>query len=301
MRFVVPSELSGERLDIALRALGGVSRREARRLIADGAVFVDDHRVRVQSRTVSAGATIRIGTLTPNRENPELPVLYKDDDCVAIAKPSGMPSAPTRQAAAGTALEIAQKQLDTRLQLVHRLDHDTSGVLLFARNKAAAARLSTSFRERTARRLYLALTPSPAFTSTIIDLPLEMAPGGIAVVSERGRAAETLATVLARGAERGRAHPRALLLVEPITGRTHQLRAHLAAMSAPLVGDRKYGGPESDAFGLHAAALGVFGLPVLRAPLPDALRAALVAARIPDAAIDAALEAAARHAGEGTR
>lgn len=266
-----------ERLDKALHQLFvDLSRTEARRLIAAGAVFVDGRRTRVASRPVGPGAVLRVAPATPAPPHrPPLAVLYAGRDCIAIDKPAGMPSAPTRSAAAGTALEELQLQLraagePAALWVVHRLDTGTSGVLLFARNKAAAARLSAAFREHRVHKLYVArIAGAPEEPAGRIELPLATRRGR-AVVAEDGRPALTEWRVLRRdGAS-------TLLELQPHSGRLHQIRAHLQAIGHPILGDRAYGGRAAPRLMLHAAALelpGDDGAPplLIRAPVPARL------------------------------
>lgn len=174
---------------------------------------------------------------------------------LAIDKPAGMPSSPTRQGAAGTAQHTLAAQLAQRdgrppqLWVVHRLDTATSGVLVFATTRAAAAALSRVFHDRLAGKRYVALVAGqPAADAGHITLALA-ARGGRAVVDPRGRPAETDWTVLARDADRTR------VALTPRTGRMHQLRAHLAAIGHPVIGDRLYGGPRHPRLLLHAERL----------------------------------------------
>jgi 23S rRNA pseudouridine955/2504/2580 synthase len=166
-----------------------------------------------------------------------------------------------------------------RPKLVHRLDKDTSGVLLVARTARAAAHFSRAFSGRTAKKVYWAIiTGAPSVEDGLIDLPLAKQPGTggekMHVDQENGQSAKTRYRVIDRAGNRA-----AWVELQPLTGRTHQLRAHMAAIGHPIVGDAKYGG--SDAFltggvsrklHLHARRLHVDGLdgkPVeATAPLP---------------------------------
>lgn len=250
-----------DRLDRALALLmPPLSRGEARRLIAAGSVFVDGGRCRVASRTVRAGVRLRVAAESVVTPLAPLPIVYEDADCVAIDKPADMPAAPTRSAAAGTALDRMKEQLRQRdgrpllLWLVHRLDAPTSGVLLFAKTQAAAALLGKAFQERVVVKSYLARidapSTSPLFneTSGSIDLPLRNVGGRARVVAD-GQPAHTDWEVLHRDGD-------ALLLrLRPTTGRFHQLRAHLQAIGHPIVGDQLYGGLPASRLMLHAAML----------------------------------------------
>jgi len=256
-----------ERLDRALAgSVPGLSRGAARRLIAAVAVFLNGRRCSVASRQVRPGDRLRV-TLTPQpAAAATLAVLYEDDVLIAVDKPAGMPSSATRDAAAGSAQAILEAQLRAgsgarpRLWLVHRLDAPTSGVLLFARTADAARALSADFAAGRVQKLYLTLVAgAPAVEQGRIDLPLRVARGR-SVVADTGRPAATSWCV------RRRAAACTLLEVTPHTGRMHQIRAHLAAIGHPVLGDRAYGGPPAPRLMLHAVALS-FAHPLTRAPL----------------------------------
>lgn len=253
------------RLDQAIAAsLAGVSRGQARRLIGAGAVFLEGRRCRVASRLVRSGDRVRVGAAEPTTVE-SLPILFEDDDVIAIDKPPGVPTAPTRQAAAGTAYETLRAELrrrggDTRLWTVHRLDAATSGVVVFARNAAAARALSRAFQEHLVDKRYVALVSgTPRDDEGRIDTAIEVA-GGRAAVSQKGKAASTSWRVQARGVHD------AVLELSPRTGRMHQLRVHLAALGHPIVGDRLYGGSAAPRLMLHAERL-VFPHPKRSEPI----------------------------------
>lgn len=237
-----------------------MSRGAARRLIAAGAVFVNGRRCRVASRLLRPGDRLRVSDAPVPAPSAPLPVLYEDASLVAVDKPAGMPAVPTRAAAAGTAQEILEKQIGgqgrrVRLRPVHRLDADTSGVLLFAKTAAAAEALSAAFRERDAEKWYLAVVAAepPAERGTI-EAPM-VANGRRARVAVPGKPALTEWIVL-------RSAPGATLVaLRPRTGRMHQLRVHLRHAGMPVVGDRLYGGRPAPRLMLHAATL--------RVPHPD--------------------------------
>ena len=175
---------------------------------------------------------------------PGLPdLLHEDRDLLAVHKPSGLLSVPGRSA--DTADSAASRLQDARppgnlpaVYPVHRLDMDTSGVLLFALRRKAEARLQQQFRARSVAKVYLARVWGRVREDTgLIDLPLSHTGSTppTSRVDPEGKEACTAYTVLARDAVSS------LLRLEPQTGRSHQLRVHLEALGHPILGDRFYG------------------------------------------------------------
>lgn len=258
--FTASTEDDGERIDVVLaRHVPGLSRRRARVLLGAGSVHVDGRRVGVLSRRVRAGAEVVC------HDNPFAAavsqaldasrVLYEDEAFVAIDKPADVPSHPTLARRQGTALQLLEEHLRRRegrkvaLWPVHRLDAGTSGILLFAKTRAAARSLGERFARREVRKRYLAVVrghPSPAEGE--VRLPLAEGPLR-AEADPLGREARTRYRTLATSPGA------ALLEIEPETGRMHQIRVHLAAIGHPIRGDRKYGGPPAPRLCLHASAL----------------------------------------------
>jgi len=236
------------------------------KLLRTGQVRVDGKRVKAGHR-LAAGETVRVPPLEEGaaRAAPLAPrtqaaprraaeermvelllrsVIHKDDWLIAIDKPAGL------AVQGGTRTELHLDGLldalrfgaGERPRLVHRLDRDTSGVLLLARSARAAATLGETFRAKTARKLYWAAAiglPKPGAGK--IDLALAKLPGRagerIRPDEEEGRRAVTRYRVLEHAGTRA-----AWLALMPITGRTHQLRVHCAAIGHPILGDGKYGG-----------------------------------------------------------
>jgi 23S rRNA pseudouridine955/2504/2580 synthase len=267
-----------------------------------GQVRVDGRRARAGAR-LEAGQRIRVPPLggddrpRPASQRPPPPdaaeaeavralVIHRDDQVIAIDKPPGLAvqgGTGTRRHLDGM-LDALRFDAPERPRLVHRLDKDTSGVLLLARSAAAAAALTRSFRAKTARKVYWALVvgvPKPARGT--VDLALAKAPGrgGEKVVSGIPSAKRAL-TRYAVVEHLGRKV--SWLILEPLTGRTHQLRAHCLALGTPIVGDGKYGGAAAFLPGaelerrldLHARALRIphpgGGTLEVTAPLPGHMR-----------------------------
>jgi 23S rRNA pseudouridine1911/1915/1917 synthase len=286
----------GERLDVFLsRAVAGLSRSQARRLIDDGLVTVDGTPERPSYR-LPGGARVA-ATLPPTEETEAaaeripLTVIYQDEDVIVVDKPPGLTVHPAPGHRSGTlvnallALDPGLAALRDRIRpgIVHRLDRDTSGLLVVARNEGARDGLIRQLKQREVSKTYLALVQDvPQPPQGTIEAPIGRHPRNrkkMAVVAG-GREAET------RYRLRETVDGFALLEVEPVTGRTHQIRVHLAAIGHPVVGDAVYG-KRSEFVGrqfLHAWRL-AFDLPSsgrrveFESPLPADLRAALARLR----------------------
>jgi 23S rRNA pseudouridine1911/1915/1917 synthase len=246
----VPEGLDGERLDAALARMFGLSRSRAAELIGDGLVLLGG-RTASKSDRVLAGDPLQV-TLPRPAEPPRpvkvegLVVLYEDDDIVVIDKPRGVAAHPTPGwsgptvtgglAAAGHTL--ATSGAAERQGIVHRLDANTTGVMVVAKSERAYSALKRAFRERTVDKRYHALVQGhPDPLRGTVDAPIGRHPSGdgrFAVVSD-GRPSVTHYDTL----EAFRAA--SLISVHLETGRTHQIRVHMAALRHPCVGDLLYG------------------------------------------------------------
>ncbi|MEX2043361.1 MAG: RluA family pseudouridine synthase [Patescibacteria group bacterium] len=226
-------------------------------------------------------------------EPPPPAVLRDDPDFVAIDKPAGLAVHPGAGRRSGTLLDWLARHVPQvgsleRHGLVHRLDKDTSGILLVAKTAEAAAALSKQFKDRTVTKTYLALVRGiPAEPEAELDAPIARhhADRKKFAVRPDGKAAVTRYKVIERLANDS-GPDYALLEVEPKTGRTHQIRVHLAAMGNPITGDATYGAavPGLDRQFLHAAKL-AFKHPrtgqavTVSSPLPADLKSFLEALR----------------------
>lgn len=257
-RYAFRQAAAGQRLDHAVaRNVPEMSPDLARALIERGSVFVDGARVRVLAHLVPANAKVEVvNDPLPQRARTAPPAMIFDSpDVVVVDKPAGLATEPTRQAA--TSVVDAFVQQGRSLAAVHRLDVDTSGVLVLASPRAMPA-WSAVFREASVERLYVAIVVGVVVDDTgIIDLPL--APPGsdgrskvVKADHPHGKPAVTHWRVLARSSTS------TLLALRPHTGRTHQLRVHLAHVGHALVGDRRYSTPLPGVthLGLHALSLG---------------------------------------------
>lgn len=290
-----PDEI-GERLDKVLVARLGdrLTRSQIQALIKDGQATVNGAAVKTGLK-LKGGEQIVL-TIPPPPEDdsvePEpiaLDIIYEDDDLAVINKPAGLvvhPGAGNRSGTLVNAIlarypQIAEmRYAPQRRGIVHRLDKDTSGLILIAKRASAMRHLTNQFQQRTVDKVYLALVEKPPKTSIgRIDLPIARDPNQRTRMSVQrdGRPAVSEFTVL----ERFNSGP-ALLEVKLLTGRTHQIRVHLAYIGSPIVGDAIYGYRKQRLRGqfLHAARL-CFDHPrsgerlCFEAPLPERLRTLL--------------------------
>ena len=307
--FTVPPDLAGERLDVALARLApDLSRARVQRLVADGRVQHAGRAAKAASR-LKAGEALQVEVPPPEpsglvAQDLPLRILHEDRDVVVLDKAAGMVVHPARGAPHSTVVNAllfrfaARRELP-RLGLVHRLDKDTSGCLVVARTEAALAALQAQWKAHTVEKVYLALCHGALPPVGRLDTPYGRHPRDRTRFTARGRGPRRAVTswrtleAFAAGAS--------LAEVTLETGRTHQIRVHLAEAGHPLVGDAVYGGTRrearlapghpvrraADAIGrqaLHAARL-AFDHPrtgarlAVEAPIPADLARALAVLR----------------------
>jgi len=306
------------RVDVAVAAVAGISRAHAQRLLGDGRALVDGRSRRASDRLIG-GEQLRITLSAPPDPTlvPEaipIHVVYEDDDVLVVDKPAGMVVHPSAGHPTGTLVHALLGRAASRNEslgsvagvgrpgIVHRLDRDTSGLLVVAKTDAAQAALMKQFGQREVDKEYVALVrgEAPAARGRI-EAPVGRDPRDrqrMAVVA-RGRSAVTDYEVIGSGGGY------TLLRLQPHTGRTHQLRAHLAFLRLPIAGDLRYGGGvgpgELRRQFLHATRL-AFARPSDRgrleawSELPPDLAAGLAASGITAAALPVGAGAAVQDA-----
>lgn len=260
LRKTVGKEQGNLRLDDAIATLNaGISKSEARRIIDRGGCTVNVALVRVASRSVKAGDVIEIGVMEAGRFQelllPPEALLYEDGELIAVNKPAGINSQRTPYQLKGTLEYWVSEYFKASgnsepARVVHRLDRGTSGAMLFPKNRQGAGRLSKLFQDGLVDKLYLALVSGrPEQEAWRVDAPIGKVASARYGVVEGGKAATTEFRTVASSGD--------LSLVEarPLTGRTHQIRVHLASVGLPILGDTTYGGGTAGRMLLHCSAM----------------------------------------------
>ena len=253
--FQVKARMVGKRIDAYLASrFPDYSRSVVQKVIDAGAVLVNGQPVKASYR-VRLDDQIRVwlpelADEAPTPEEIPIPVVYEDEVMVVVNKPPGMVTHPAKGNWSGTLVNALQFHFDTlstvgggnRPGIVHRLDRDTSGLLIVAKDDRAHARLAQQFEARTIRKEYLALVAGvPGRDSDYIERPIGFHPTNrekmaIRLPEDGGKEAVTFYEV------RERFRGSALVLCRPQTGRTHQIRVHLAHVGHPILADKAYSG-----------------------------------------------------------
>jgi 23S rRNA pseudouridine1911/1915/1917 synthase len=255
-RVSVPEGLDGERLDAALARMFGLSRDTAADLVTSGNVLVDG-RPAAKSQRVPAGEWLEVtlppppaSAAQPPEPVPGLAIVAEDEDIIVVDKPAGVAAHPTPGWSGPTVLDgllatghtVATSGAAERQGIVHRLDAGTSGLMVVAKSEPAYSALKRAFREREVDKIYHALVQGhPDPLRGTVDAPIARHPSGdgrFAVVAGGRPSVTHYDTVEAFRAA-------SLAEVKLETGRTHQIRVHMAALRHPCVGDRLYGADPS--------------------------------------------------------
>jgi 23S rRNA pseudouridine1911/1915/1917 synthase len=247
----VTPEDAGLRIDQLLaKHVPGLSRRTARKVLLIGGVFVESARVKIASKIIQPGhkVDVHLGgaletvTAADKMAPPELDLLFEDEHLLVVDKPAHLATAATRESDRHNLLYyLSQRPSSLHLHLVHRLDMETSGLLVVAKTADAAHRLSELFRIHDLERIYHAAVLGDLQDTQTVDEPIE------------GRPARSTFTPVERRSDVTLAEAR----LE--TGRTHQIRVHALHMGHAVLGDRRYGHPtdrDPPRLALHARVLG---------------------------------------------
>ena len=251
--FTVLTHEAGERLDTYLcRRLRGLSREQVQRLILEG--------VRVVAAGAPAGRRLKAATLVraglqfaisheaPVEDPlPHIPIVHEDDSLLVVDKPAGLAVHPAGRHHLCTLTRALAARAGVRADPAHRLDRETSGLLVCGRGSVATSILKRAFAAGEVHKTYLAISAGEALEEDFeVDLPLELGTGLVRVrmAVGAGKASHTAVRVQARFRD-ARGLRYALLACSPRTGRQHQIRAHLAAVGLPIVGDKIYGPDET--------------------------------------------------------
>ncbi|MGH7794132.1 MAG: RluA family pseudouridine synthase [Candidatus Binatia bacterium] len=298
--WTLPAERREIRLDAFVRqCLPHLSRREIENAIRAKLFFVGDKASKKGDRLGSGDELVFHGPASWLTANPlpesalEVPIVYEDASILLVNKPAGMPTHGFSARDSGTLANFLLARRPALVNigtsrwepgLVHRIDRETSGLVLVAKTETAFADLKSQFRRRRVKKIYWALVWGITRGEGVIELPLAHDSGGRArmrAVTRRAHARGRTWNALTRYRKLGQSRGLSLLEIDMETGVTHQIRAHLAAIGHPIVADAVYGAGRSENLGLkrhflHARSLAIFhpdgdGLLTVEADLPKEL------------------------------
>jgi len=259
LRAIASKNEHGIRLDQGLAQLLGLSRRRSRKAIDEGGAYLNQKRCRTAGRKICIGDKLRVVLLEKEKLTPFTPdqIVWQRPPLYLIHKRSNQYAQEALHRSRGTLpSELAQHlalapKISADFRPVHRLDRGTSGLMLFSSSPKQLQDLQSLWHCCTFKTYFAVVEPAPAWDKQIITLAIdsERDKRGRYHISEHGRACKTEAEVIERKGNR------ALIKLIPHTGRTHQLRIHLAALDCPILGDIRYGGKAHARLMLHAQNL----------------------------------------------
>ena len=259
----IPAEHGGQRLDSALAAISPFSRRRMQRAIDEGGVYVNKKRIRKAGRIVQGGEKVRIVLLDDEVLTPFEPeqIVWQEKSWTLVHKKANQYAQEALHRSKGTlvyelAMHLNLKPVQKKhLRPVHRLDKGTSGLMMFSHNPKALQHLQHHWHQAVSKEYLAVVSPVPEWTEKLIESPISAKAdrAGRFHVDAEGRASKTEAFVIETKENK------ALLRLVPHTGRTHQLRVHLASLGCPIIGDKRYGGKPHHRLMLHAKALTIKG------------------------------------------
>ena len=260
--FALVRSFPSHRLDILVSERFDLSRAVAKARIEAGKVQVDGELAEKPSREYDEDVKLELAPEPKTQNTLELPVVYQDEDVIVIDKPSGVLSHSKGElndeetVATWLAHQMGwtEDDLNNRRGVVHRLDRGTSGVMILAKNPTAEKFLQKQFAERKTKKTYLAIIEGePKQSEVMLDLPIarNFRKPTTFLVSANGKPSQTHMRVV----ETAPMKLFSLLELKPQTGRTHQLRVHLAYLNHPILGDATYGGKKASRIMLHASEL----------------------------------------------
>lgn len=295
--FEVDEHQAGQRIDNFLFSrLKGVPKSRIYRLIREGQVRVNKKRIKAESK-LSIGDQIRVAPIRyEQKDKSDAPVsdqvaksllsrvVYEDDGLLVVNKPSGIAVHGGSGVAYGLIEAMRAATGKKYLELIHRIDRDTSGLVMISKKRSTLKLLQDLLREHKIAKTYAALVKgNVSLDRQLIDAPLlryELANGERRVrVSKEGKPSKTNWVVAERFKDA------TLVYASPLSGRTHQIRVHGLSIGHPLVGDDKYGhqtpytGPEARRLCLHAMRLEIPGYPVIEAALPEDIQSVVAQLR----------------------
>ncbi len=259
----IPAEQGGQRLDSALATISAYSRRRIQRAIDEGGVYVNKKRCRKAGRIVMGGEKVRLvmlddEVLTPFSEDQ---IIWQEKSWTLVHKKANQYSQEALHRSKGTlvyelAMFLKLKPVETKLlRPVHRLDKGTSGLIMFSHDPKALQHLQHHWHQAVEKEYLAVVSPAPDWTEQLIEAPISAKAdrAGRYHVAHDGKACKTEAFVVETRDNK------ALVRLVPHTGRTHQLRVHLAHLGCPIVGDKRYGGKKHQRLMLHAQTLKIKG------------------------------------------